>query len=236
MKKTYPQGPALVIGGKRSVEIDSVVFDLNNTLYRQNNEMDESIRRRACEEAVTELGGDYDSVREEFDKIYVEIQSGRKTLEILGVSDGTSVMERAVENSGVDSLPKDPRLREMMDRISPWWNLALVTGTSEKLTMRTLEAIGLNPETFSPVIHNKSPYNRDDGSAFRHVAESHGTFPYRMLMVGDREKKDVVPANKFGLKTAIVREKSGLADVNLKDIYELENFLSPFSNSSFPHL
>ena len=208
-------------------EIDVIGFDLDNTLYEPNPEMDELIREYVCRKAGMRLGRDYESLRKEFDEIYVEIQSGRKTLEILGVSGAKEMVQEALENSNLASLlKKDERLNAMLKKLSSSRDLFLITGSSEKLALEKLEAIGLNPFIFKRSVYAESPLEGRDGSAFRHVAKALGTAFDRMMFVGDREKTDVIPAKNLGIKTAMVNNRSVLADFNLKDIYELENVTS----------
>ena len=45
------------------------------------------------------------------------------------------------------------------------------------------------------------------------------------MFVGDREKSDILPAKKLGIKTAIVNSMSQSADYQLKTIYDLEEIL-----------
>lgn len=204
--------------------IDAIGFDLDNTLYEPNPGVDELIREYVCRKAGERLKRDYESLRKEFDKIYAEIQSGRKTLEILGVSGARELVQDALENSNLASLlKKDERLNAMLKKLSFSRDLFLITGSSERLALEKLEAMGLNPLVFRHSLYAESPHERRDGSAFRHVAKILNTALDRMMFVGDREKTDVIPAKRLGIKTAMVNNRSALADVNLEDIYELEN-------------
>lgn len=207
--------------------IISLGFDLDNTLYRQSPEMNEKIQEHACRKASTILNQPYEVVRSRFDKIFSETQSGRISLEAIGIANGKEMIQEALENADIVSvLKEDVRLREMLGNLANFHKLFLITGSSEQIALGKLEAIGLNPSTFSPSLYAESPYKRVDGSAFRYVASLHNVGFDRMMFVGDREKVDIIPARDLGVKTAIVNATSNLADIRLRDIYELEKILS----------
>ena len=206
--------------------ISSIGFDLDNTLYKQNEEVNDEIRRYACQRASEILGRSYDEIRAEFDKIYRRIHSGRQSLEEMGIPNGKALIQEAIEN--VDIIPflnEDPKLRGMIERLSKRFKLFLITGSARASAIKKLEKLGINRTIFDPRIYAESPYERGDGSAFRHVSETHGTIFTNMMFIGDREEADIIPARNLGITTAIVNNNSEHADYNLENIYKLEELL-----------
>ena len=61
-------------------EIKAIGFDLDNTLYKITDEINELIREYACIRASEELGLPYAVVRNQFNHFYSENQSGSRSL------------------------------------------------------------------------------------------------------------------------------------------------------------
>jgi FMN phosphatase YigB (HAD superfamily) len=57
--------------------------------------------------------------------------------------------------------------------------------------------------------------------------EKTGLPPVAHLMIGDRERVDLVPAKKLGMKTCLVwaAEPSMVADITLPTVYDLSQVL-----------
>lgn len=209
-------------------QITSLGFDLDNTLYRQGPEMNEKIQEYACRKASTLLSQPYETVRSRFDQNFSETQSGSRSLEAIGITNGREIIQEALENADIASvLKEDVRLQRMLDKLASSYKLFLITGSSKQIALGKLEAMGLlDPLVFNPTFYAESPYRREDGTAFQYVARLHNVGFDRMMFVGDREKVDIIPAKDLGIKTAIVNAASDLADIQLREIYELEKIFS----------
>lgn len=209
------------------MDIKSVGFDFDNTLYEPNPEINEKIREYVCRHASEALNKSYASIRKKFDELYLETESGSESLKLLGISEGKVLMQEALEKADIASvLKKDDRLVRVLSKLNESYRLFLITGSSERISLKKLGVLGINPDLFHPKLYFDSPFLREDGgSAFKYVSELHGVSLEQMMFVGDREQIDIIPANELGLTTAIVNGKSKIATYELLDIYELEEIL-----------
>jgi len=62
---------------------------------------------------------------------------------------------------------------------------------------------------------------KPDERAFKYVVKQTGLKPHQLLSVGDREATDIMPSEKVGMRTCLVYGTSKLADVCLRDHYEV---------------
>jgi FMN phosphatase YigB (HAD superfamily) len=213
--------------------VRSVGFDLDGTLYKLTDQINERIRSYACQRASEELGRSYDDVRADFDAEFSRTQSGSKSLEAAGARDGKALVQEALEFADVASeLRRDVMLAGMLERMSKSRKLYLITSSPEELAIAKMETLGISPEIFRPRLFRESPYLRDDGSAFRFVAESHGVKYGEMVFVGDRDGTDIIPARDLGMWTAIVNATSDVADFHLEEIYDIENIVLGLTSRS----
>ncbi|MEM2985004.1 MAG: HAD family hydrolase, partial [Candidatus Jordarchaeaceae archaeon] len=106
--------------------------------------------------------------------------------------------------------------------------LAMLTNLSRKSTLNIIEALGLNPEIFNPLITaSEMEKGKPDPEPFKKIIEDLDLEPSSIMMVGDSISSDLAPAKKLGMKTALVSEKesSPLADIKVKNIVELKVIL-----------
>lgn len=205
----------------------SIGFDLDNTLFKPNAEIDEKIRSYACQRAGEILQEPYEKIRNRFDDYYKIMQSGRRSLQALGIKNSKELMQEALEKTDIISLlSRDERLHGVINRLSAAYKLFLITGGNEEISLRKLEALGIEDRLFDPKLYSSSLYKRIDGSAFVHVSQLHQTSFSKMMFVGDREEVDILPAKKLGLTTAIVNATSAEADYQLQTIYQIEEIVS----------
>ncbi len=211
---------------RKKIEVDLVGFDLDKTLYEPNPAIDEKIQDYACRKASEILNKDYSFIRKEFDRLFLETQSGKDSLTILGLKNGSDIMQEALEYSDISSiLEEDKELNRMMKNLKKVYGLFLITGSAKRIALKKLEALGIDSKIFHPTLYSESKYKRKDGSAFNYVSNLCNVPFEKMMFVGDREQADIIPAKKLGIKTAIVNSVSKEADYQLKSIYDLDKIL-----------
>ena len=211
---------------KNLIGIESVGFDLDGTLYKPNDEVNEQIRRYACERASELLGRKYDEVRSEFNIYFLDTQSASQSLVKLGIENGKEIMQEALEKADIASiLGRDERLADLIVRLAENYKLFLITSSPERNALAKLNALGINSILFSPKLYGDSEYIRDDGSAFNYVSGEQSVLLSQMMFVGDRKQTDIIPAKRWGMRTAIVNARSKEADYQLDSIYDLEGIL-----------
>lgn len=200
-------------------------FDLDNTLYKPNKEINEKIKRYVCKLASEKLSEDYSEIRRLFNKNYAKNHSGSKSLEILGINNPKELMQSALENIDTSFLKKDDRLKNLIEDIYEKYELFMVTSNKLDTAIRKLDALGIYSGVFNPLISCESKLNREDSSVFEYIKKEFKVDYGDILFIGDREQTDIIPANSIGVVTAIVNSKSSIANFKLKEIYDLEFIL-----------
>ncbi len=206
--------------------VDAVGFDLDNTLYCSTSAITQKIQNYMLAKASAFLGRSLTQVQQEYTRIYSQLQSGRKTLEALGVPQAQQAVQDALEHADIVSLlQRDDRLVALLQKLQISYKLFLITGSQEQTAHNKLNTLGISQTTFDLAMYSGAPYERHDGSAFRHVAQMFNIPLTRILFVGDRERVDILPAKQLGVKTAIVNASSTYADYQLTTLYDLEQIL-----------
>ena len=171
---------------KKIIDVDLLGFDLDGTLYPLNEEIYRRIREYSCLKASEILNRPYQDVLEQFLRELDKTKSGSRSLQAIGIEDGKGLMQKALENTNIESLlRKDEKLIEMFAKLKQSFSLFLITGSGKLVALRKLEALGLDENLFSYKIYGESKLSRRDGSAFRDIAKNHGTDLSRMFFVGD---------------------------------------------------
>ncbi len=206
--------------------VDAVGFDLDNTLYCQTPAITQKIQEYIISRASVLLQRPLEQVQREYTRIYTQLQSGRRTLEALGISEAQALVQDALEHADITSLlQRDERFVSLFQRLQTSYRLFLLTGSQEQTAHNKLRALGISPTAFNLSLYAGARYERHDGSAFRHVAQVFGVPLTRLFFVGDREKVDILPAKQLGVKTAIINASSPHADYQLTTLYDLEGIL-----------
>ena len=209
-------------------EIGAVGFDLDNTLYVKNPTIDNEINNYICLKASKFLKRKLQEVNDLYNKKYSELQSSRLSLIAMGIEEdkAISIVQEALENSNIAAyLKKDYQLVDLLKSLSHHYSLFLITGSRKDIAIKKLNALGIDKKLFYPILYSDSRQKREDGAAFSHVSLLLNLQPINMMFIGDREKVDIIPAKKLGIKTAIVNSTSQFADYQLKTIYDLEEIL-----------
>lgn len=207
-------------------KIKAVGFDLDGTLYIKTKEIDDIIQEYIIKEASKLLKRPIEEVRVGFLESYRQTQSGSTSLNSLGIKEGKNLVQEAVEYADIASVLKtDRELSAILTDLSCYYKLFLITSSPENAALSKLNALGIEDKIFQSKIYGESIYIRDDGSAFRYIANLFNIKLEEMMFIGDREKTDIVPASNLGITTAIVNNHSKLAAYNLKNIYQLREIL-----------
>ena len=202
-------------------------FDLDGTLYRTNEKMDNQIKEYIFMRASEMLNREYLTVRKSFDENYSKNRSGSKSLQIIGIetNNAKNLMQSALENINIDFIEKDKRLIKLIKDIHEKYKLFMITSNKKSIAIKKLDALDVDYRLFDPLISYENNLFREDMSAFRYIAKEFRVNYNDILFVGDREQTDIIPAKKIGIKTAIVNSESKLADFRLKEIYDIKFIL-----------
>ncbi|MCL4353262.1 HAD family hydrolase, partial [Patescibacteria group bacterium] len=123
--------------------------------------------------------------------------------------------------SSVEAIELIQRIRDQGKR------LVAVTDSPEELSRKILVEAGIDPDTifdeYIPFRRKVGPLKMlQGGKIFSDVAEFYRISPSRILSVGDRPSKDLLPAQRLGMKTCSVGrvQPEGYSGPRAQNIYE----------------
>jgi len=207
-------------------QVKYLLWDIDGTLYRSTAELVEAIYRETYSRISSRLKIPYEEARRRFVTVYSELGGATATIVKLGLS--RELIQEAVES--VDKakyIKPDRRLREMLEVKLRDFTHIIVTNTSRQGTFRTLDILNLPPKIFQEIITaDDVSRSKPDTEAFKKALKMTGEFAGRHVSIGDREKVDIVPAKKLGIRTIFVWGTSRLADASVETVYDVPRVLA----------
>jgi FMN phosphatase YigB (HAD superfamily) len=176
--------------------VKSVGFDLDNTLYPINEEIENRIRVRFAEVAL-EKRPDLKSVevaREFFEKRYNEIGSRTQVLKELGFPNPEAVSKEClVKAEFLDLLKYDRKVVSLLTNIKRKYGTFLITAVPKNLSIPKLEKIGLSLSLFdySSFGDNPEGNNKLNGSVYMHFLSQSEYSSDQHVYIGDSFYKNL---------------------------------------------
>jgi putative hydrolase of the HAD superfamily len=195
--------------GRNLAEIDTWIFDLDNTLYRLSPRMMTELDHRMCAFVSDFLKVDHDEARLIQKRYFREYGL---TLRGLMINHGLDPEEYATSLHQLDisDVVPDPTLAHAIARLRG--RKFVYTNAFSNHTQRMLEHLGL-VEHFE-AIHDIEAANylpKPSDEAFAHLVARHGIEPARALFVDD-VAANLAPAARLGMTTVWVRTKAHWAE------------------------
>ena len=123
----------------------------------------------------------------------------------------------------------DPKIEKMLTAIAEARVAHSLFTTVKTSQMREiLKLIRLNKDLFDFVISGDDVLERKPAlDGFYKVIELAHVTPEHILYVGDEEAKDIIPAKRVGIQTALVwsDKQSDVADYTFPDVYRVASLL-----------
>jgi HAD superfamily hydrolase (TIGR01549 family) len=214
-----------VAGAKKMKTIRDLVWDIDGTLYRSTIDLLEAIRHETYRRIALNLNIPYEKAKEKFLDLYAELGGATATILRLG-------LDRRLIQDAVDSVDKtryvkrDQQLLEMFEVALKNFTHVIVTNTSRRGTMRTLEILGLSPDLFRGIVTADDVVrSKPDTEPFERALAITGHPASEHVSIGDREKVDIVPAKALGMKTIFVWGVSQMADASVLTVYDVPRVL-----------
>jgi len=202
-----------------------LLWDVDGTLYKSRPELVEAIQHEIYKRVAAGLSVPYGEARSKFLALYDRLGGATVTLIELGL-DRTLIQEAVDSVDKTRYLKPDLRLREMLEVRLQGFEHVIVTNTSRKGTIRTLEILGLSDKMFQGVITaDDVARSKPDFEPYLEALKMTGSPASRHVSIGDREKVDILPAKKLGMKTILVWGASKVADVSLPTVYDVPRVL-----------
>jgi len=212
------------------LDIDAIGFDLDQTLYKKNEEMDNQLREIIAKKIVGErnLNEDYHKIKELCEKAYLIKGSWTSVLREWNIENPKEFMLHCFEQLDISSfIQRDPELIKLFERIKRRYYTFMITASPKKQTESKLEKIGIEMGLFDNIIFGDDFgfTSKTDGSPFLKFLSSSPYSPEKHAYVGDSYQADILPAKKARMKTIAVWKNIPQADFNIETIYDLEKIL-----------
>ena len=203
-----------------SPDINSIVFDLDGTLY-VSPEIAEQIEEAAEALVASSRGlclGDGRALlrraRRALTESFGEEPTLTRTCQELGIEIGE--LHRAFQSRVRPEhyLTPDPVLCALLDSLREHCRLYIYTNNSFPLASRILALLDVADRFERLFTIEFCGQPKPDAAAFRRVVEDIGGPPQSFLFVGDRESVDLGPAARAGMATLLVRETADLLQIH----------------------
>lgn len=217
-------------------EVDAILFDIGGTLYK-NKIFDNKIASQAEELLSEKLG------------LSIEMASEmmRNKMDELKVKEGDPSKVRAMADFGISKdevhvayskvNPKDYLLpvveisNILLKLKNKGLKLAVLSNFRIMLIQRILNALNIPNDVFDFIISEDMGFPiKPSLIPFQESVKLFKVDPKRILYVGDDFDKDMIPANKLGMRTIWINENnkgvnSTIIDLQLSDFKEMAQFI-----------
>ncbi len=214
-----------------SIGIEIIGFDLDQTLYPRSTEVDRMIQKYIYEKIAGHRNIPIDEASRLFRELYKDGNglSGRNTLEKLGIPNGASVVQEALERADIASIlsPNPQTLLLLTSLKEKYKNIDLITGSNKNQTDKKLKTLNLE----NIFLHFITPEtaSKSDGSAFDYWLSIYPEKkPESFLYIGDKIATDYTPAQERGIKTILVnieKQNQTVTSPQLSSLYEIQPLL-----------
>jgi len=209
-------------------KVKSIGFDLDNTLYPNNPEIDNRIRNKIAEYIFLQKPelGNIENARGFYNERYSEVASGVKILEEIGLKDAKRIMFNCLNRDVLDLISEDYKLVSIIKKINQNYNIFLITAGPKNSSIGKLKKIGINISIFSKCLFGEDlSSSKSDGHPFADFLKDSKFLPNEHIYVGDSRLSDIIPAKKAGMKTIAVGNIILEADISIDKIYDIERLL-----------
>lgn len=214
---------------KLFTNIKVLIWDIDGTLYKPNPRMWKAIFEASFQVIISHTNWPRRKTIAEFNQVYPSQTTSQTAAVALITQLPVAQVAREAETYKDRSrfLKPDPRLVRLFEQLVNFKHYLLVNGI-QAVTKKTLTILGLNEKIFQEIITSEIVgVNKPDSKGFEYILNKTHLPPEQHLMIGDREKVDLLPAKKLGMKTCLVwsKKSSEIADAALTNIYEVAKLL-----------
>lgn len=209
-------------------DVNVLIWDFDGTLYNFVPDLKMEIRESEYRVIINHTGWSREKTVARFLPLYEKSHSGTTTAANLS---GISVLEAVKEGEKyVDRgkyIGRDEKLIQLFTLLQKYTHYMLVNGVRSK-TEIILRHLGIDPSIFMEIVTSEIVgVNKPNPAGFRYILGKTKLPPKQHLMIGDREKVDLEPAKKLGIKTCLVwsDRKNSIADSTLPTVYDVAKIL-----------
>jgi putative hydrolase of the HAD superfamily len=214
---------------KHFTNINVLIWDIDGTLYPPSEEISREILESAYKTIMEYTGWNREKTLSEFEKVHgiVTPSSTEATALICHMTTAQAAVKTDGYFNRLHYIARDPKLITLFEQLSGYRHFLLGNGTKKNIRI-ALEVMGIAPSTFTEIVTSETVgVNKPEDNGFRYILEKTGLPAWQHLMIGDREKVDLVPAHALGMKTCLVWAiKTGMvADITVPTVYEVSQIL-----------
>ncbi|MFH0864503.1 MAG: HAD family hydrolase [Candidatus Gottesmanbacteria bacterium] len=209
---------------QRFKDVKVIAWDIDTTLYKTIPELSIKLKNGCIEEIsklknipLSEADVLFHKEREKWGSTFLAFMSlGWKNLEAV-----KKIEEVEKKINKYSYIKYDPELKEVFAKLHSFRHFILRNGTKNS-TLKLLNLLGVNPDIFEKMITTEDCLlPKPDLAPFKMLLEITGLPAEQHVYIGDRERVDIEPAKKLGMKTILVWGKSALADISLPTVYDV---------------
>jgi len=202
-----------------------IAWDLDATLYNNIPELSLKFKEECIRKTARVKNWPIEKVREIYEESRRKTGSTILTFEKLGVGDFRDIGEIEKSINKKIYIKADPKLTELFKKLSGFRHFLLTNCTQENI-QSYLKALNLESSIFENIINPETCGGAKPHDApFLSLFIQSGLSAEKHVMVGDRDKVDIEPAKKLGMKTILVWGKSKIADLSLPTVYDIVKVL-----------
>lgn len=212
--------------------IKAVGFDLDGTLYKITEEMDNRIRGFAAVKILEKMPElkDIEGAKEYYSKKYVELESGTQAIMSAGYKEpeAREIMYDALEKGDIsDLLKRDEELVDILKKIKDKYYSYLITKSPKDLARNRLRKIGIYDNHFDAEFFGDDAIltGRRKTDVLKKIANISLIPLEEHVYIGDRVNADVIEPKSLGMRTIAVGSEIPEADVSISNIHKLSGIL-----------
>lgn len=210
--------------------IKFVGFDLDNTLYPLNEEIEGRIRLRFAEVILEKMPflKSIERAMELLERKYHETGSRTKVLEQLGFTNPGEVASDCMARADfIDLLNYDPTNASLLEKIARKYKTFLITGGYRDLSLSKLKKIGIpfNLFYYMDFGDNSQGNTKLNGSIYRRFLSFSVHPPENHVYIGDSRKSDILPAKNLGMMAIVIGREIEEADTSVEKLIDIEELL-----------
>lgn len=209
----------------RFKDVKVIAWDVDTTLYKAIPELSIKFKKECIKEVARVENVSFEKAAEIFEKERAKFGSSTMALMRLGAGDFRTILTIQRKIGKQNYIKTDPKLLEMFKKLSKFRHF-LITNSMREDDKLTLEKLGLPETIFERIITVEDTQEpKPSLSPFKLLLKITGLPPKAHLYVGDREKVDIEPAKRLGMKTILVWEESKIADLSIPTVYDIVGVL-----------
>lgn len=125
-------------------------------------------------------------------------------------------------------INKSKDIENILIRLNKDYEFLLISDSPKIWIINVLKALGIDTFFKGKILSGEGNKRKIFGNRYDDILNKYNIVPSDVIVVGDQEDTDIVPAKKIGLKTIFINQskKSKLADVNIRNISNIESAIS----------